>query len=74
MTYSAPVDDILVALKTAADLEGRMGAGLYGDLDIDTLEAIIAEAGKFGSEVLEPINGVGDKSGSRLVNGRDSIR
>ena len=70
MTYSAPVDDIVVALKTAADLEGRIGAGLYGDLDLDTLEAIIAEAGKFGSQVLEPINRAGDKAGSRLVGGR----
>lgn len=70
MTYQAPVDDIMRALKTAANLEGRLEEGLYGDLDADTLSAVIEEAGKFGAEVLEPLNRVGDKAGSRLVDGR----
>ncbi len=70
MTYQAPVDDILSALKTAADLEGRLESGLYGDLDVDTLAAVIKEAGKFGAEVLEPLNRVGDKAGSKLVDGK----
>ncbi len=70
MTYQAPLDDILSALKTAADLEGRLESGLYGDLDVDTLAAVIKEAGKFGAEVLEPLNRVGDKAGSKLVDGK----
>ena len=70
MAYQAPVDDILAALKTAADLDQRLAAGLYGELDVDTLAAVIGEAGKFGAEVLEPLNRVGDKAGSRLVDGR----
>lgn len=70
MTYQAPVDDILTALKTAADLEGRLDAGLYGDLDADTLAAVIEEAGKFGAEVLDPLNRIGDKAGSELVDGK----
>ncbi|MCB1505380.1 MAG: acyl-CoA dehydrogenase [Hyphomicrobiaceae bacterium] len=69
MTFQAPVDDILLALKTASDLEARISAGLYDDLDADTLAAVIEEAGKFGAEVLEPLNRVGDKAGSKLVNG-----
>jgi len=70
MTYQAPVDDILDALKVAAGLEGRMRRGVYGDLDADTLAAVIEEAGKFGAEVLEPLNRVGDKTGSRLIDGK----
>ncbi len=70
MTYQAPVDDILRALKTAADLETRIVGGLYGELDVDTLAAVIDEAGKFGAEVLEPLNRVGDKTGSKLVDGK----
>ena len=70
MTYQAPVDDILLALKTAVDLDGRLAAGLYDDLDIETLTAVIEEAGKFGAEVLDPLNSVGDKQGSRLVDGK----
>ena len=70
MTYQAPVDDIMRALKTAANLEGRLEDGLYGDLDADTLGAVIEEAGKFSSEVLDPLNRIGDKAGSKLVDGR----
>lgn len=70
MTYQAPVDDIMRALKTAANLEGRLDDGLYGDLDADTLAAVIEEAGKFSSELLDPLNRVGDKEGSKLVDGR----
>ncbi len=70
MTYQAPVDDIMRALKTAANLEGRLESGLYGDLDADTLVAVIEEAGKFSAEVLEPLNRVGDKEGSKLVDGK----
>ena len=70
MTYSAPVDDILAALKTAADLDKRMADGTYGALDEATLRAVIEEAGKFGTEVLEPINRDGDRHGCKLVDGR----
>ncbi|MFV0297460.1 MAG: acyl-CoA dehydrogenase family protein, partial [Hyphomicrobiaceae bacterium] len=70
MTYQAPVDDIMRALKTAANLEARLEDGLYGDLDADTLGAVIEEAGKFSSEVLDPLNRIGDKAGSKLVDGR----
>ncbi|MBL8565022.1 MAG: acyl-CoA dehydrogenase [Hyphomicrobiaceae bacterium] len=70
MTYQVPVDDIFAALKTAANLDARMAAGIYGDLDAATLRAVIEEAGKFGAEVLEPINREGDKHGCRLVDGK----
>ena len=70
MTYAAPVDDILSALKSAANLDQRMALGLYGDLDEATLRAVVEEAGKFGSEVLEPLNRDGDRHGSKLVNGK----
>jgi alkylation response protein AidB-like acyl-CoA dehydrogenase len=69
MSYQAPVDDILFALKTAVDLPGLIARGVYEGLDEDTVRAVIDEAGKFAREVLDPLNTVGDRSGSRLVNG-----
>jgi alkylation response protein AidB-like acyl-CoA dehydrogenase len=69
MTYRAPVDDILAALKTAVGLDGLIAQGIYDGLDVDTVRAILEEAGRFASEVLEPLNRVGDKAGSRLVDG-----
>jgi alkylation response protein AidB-like acyl-CoA dehydrogenase len=69
MTYQAPVDDIMHALKTAAGLDDLTGRGLLGDIDEATIRAVIEEAGKFGTEVLDPLATAGDRTGSRLVNG-----
>ena len=70
MTYQAPVDDIMHALKTAAGLDGLIQSGVLEGVDEDTIRAIIAEAGKFGAEVLEPLDMVGDRTGSKLVEGK----
>ncbi|MEW5965194.1 MAG: acyl-CoA dehydrogenase family protein [Pseudomonadota bacterium] len=69
MTYRAPVDDILAALKTAVGIDGLIAQGIYDGLDVDTVRAILEEAGRFASEVLDPLNREGDKAGSRLVDG-----
>ena len=70
MTYQAPVDDIMHALKTAAGLDGLIERGLLGGLDEETVRAVIEEAGKFGAEVLDPLSAPGDRAGSKLVDGK----
>ncbi len=70
MTYQAPVDDIMHALKTAAGLDGLITGGVLEGVDEETIRAVIAEAGKFGAEVLEPLDSVGDRTGSKLVDGK----
>jgi alkylation response protein AidB-like acyl-CoA dehydrogenase len=69
MSYEAPVDDILFALKTAADFSGEMDKGGSHVLDEDTLRAILEEAGKFAGEQLAPLNKAGDRTPSRWANG-----
>ena len=70
MTYRAPVDDIMYALKTSADLPELIEQGVLDGVDEDTVRAIIEEAGKFGSEVLDPLSASGDRAGSKLVEGK----
>jgi alkylation response protein AidB-like acyl-CoA dehydrogenase len=70
MTYQAPVDDIMQALKTAAGLDELVQAGVLQGLEEDTLRAILEEAGKFAAEVLDPLSAPGDRAGSRLVDGK----
>jgi acyl-CoA dehydrogenase len=70
MTYSAPVDDIVTALKTVADLDRRLANGLYPGLDVETIRAVLEEAGKFASDVLAPLNWSGDRAGAKWSNGR----
>ena len=69
MTYRAPVADIAFALKHAAGFEAALAEGLYGDLGADVVDAVLAEAGRFASEVLAPLNAVGDRTGAQFKDG-----
>jgi acyl-CoA dehydrogenase len=63
MTYRAPVADIAFALRHSAGFGRALADGLYGDLTDDTVDAVLEEAGKFATEVLAPLNVVGDRTG-----------
>jgi alkylation response protein AidB-like acyl-CoA dehydrogenase len=69
MTYRAPVADILFALKHAAGFGRALEGGLYGDLGEDLVEAVLAEAGRFASDVLAPLDRVGDRHGTLFKDG-----
>ena len=69
MTYRAPVDDIMFALKTAAGLDALIASDIVR-VDEDTVRAVVDEAGRFASAVLDPLNVSGDRTGSRLVDGK----
>ena len=70
MTYRAPVRDILFAMKTSGGLDQMIESGVFGDVDEDLVGAVLDEAGKFASDVLAPLNQMGDQTGSRLVDGK----
>ncbi|MFN7322264.1 MAG: acyl-CoA dehydrogenase [Methylobacterium sp.] len=69
MTYRAPVEDILFAMRHAAGLEQGIANGLYADLADGTAEAVLEEAAKFAESRIAPLNRGGDKETSRLVDG-----
>ncbi|MFL6933204.1 MAG: acyl-CoA dehydrogenase [Xanthobacteraceae bacterium] len=69
MTYRAPVAEIAFTLKHAAGLERAIAEGLYGDLTEDVVDAVLEEAGRFATEVIAPLNTVGDRHGAPLTNG-----
>jgi acyl-CoA dehydrogenase len=68
MSYTVPADDMMHVLETAAGLDALIADGIIST-DKDTIRAVIEEAGKFGANVLEPLNWSGDREGSKLVNG-----
>ena len=70
MTYRAPVEDILFAMRHAAGLERGIAEGLYADLADGVAEAVLEEAGKFAEDRIAPLNRAGDKETSRLVDGK----
>lgn len=69
MSYSAPVDDLRFAAVELAGLEGVRGLRGFEEVTPELLETILEEAGKLASEVLAPLNRVGDEEGVRMVNG-----
>ncbi|GBD49778.1 acyl-CoA dehydrogenase [Methylopila sp. Yamaguchi] len=68
MAYRAPVADILFALDAAGFAAARE-EGVYGDLDAETVAAVIGQAGAFVADVLEPLAKAGDRQGARFADG-----
>src|SRR6202162_3963806 len=69
MSYRAPVSDIAFALKHAAGFNAALAEGLYGDLDEATVDSVLEQAGRFASDVIAPLNRVGDKFGTPFKDG-----
>jgi acyl-CoA dehydrogenase len=69
MTYRAPLADIAFALKYAAGLKAALAEGLYGDLDEQTVDSVLEEAGRFAGDVIAPLNRIGDRSGTPFKDG-----
>jgi acyl-CoA dehydrogenase len=70
MTYRAPINDMLLSLNHGAGLKAAVEAGHYGDFDADIAAAVLEEAGKFATDVLAPLNKVGDEHGIKLDDGK----
>ena len=67
-TFTAPTKDQQFILHDVLTIS-EMAIPGYGDLDRDFTDAVLTEAGKLASEVLAPLNMVGDKEGCTLENG-----
>src|SRR6201981_505340 len=66
MTHRAPINDMLLPLTHVAGLDAAVKAGHFGDFDADITAAVLEEAGKFATDVLAPLNRVGDERGIKL--------
>jgi len=64
--YRAPVEEIAFTLKEVAGLRAAVEEGLFGDLSLDLVDAILAEAGRFASEEVAPLYKAGDEHGAVL--------
>src|SRR5215472_8028126 len=69
VTYQAPLADIEFALKHGTGFSAALEEGLFGDLSMDVVEAVLAEAGRLASEVIAPLNRVGDTIGTTFKDG-----
>jgi alkylation response protein AidB-like acyl-CoA dehydrogenase len=63
MPYQPPVRDHVFLLRDVLEIEKYANLPGFSDASMDVVEQIIDEAGRFTSEVLAPLNAVGDKEG-----------
>jgi len=69
VTYQAPLADMAFALKYGASLGPMLEEGLFGDLGMDDVEAVLSEAGRMAGEIIAPLNRVGDRYGATFKDG-----
>ena len=68
-SYVAPLKDMHFVLNELAGLAEVAKLPGFEEATPDTVDAILEEASKFASEVLDPINLSGDQEGSKLSDG-----
>lgn len=64
MTFAAPTRDIKFVLKNVVGIDALAETGAYDDLSDDIVDAVLGEAGRLATEVVAPLNWVGDQQGS----------
>ena len=64
--YIAPLRDMRFAINELADLAGVIALPGYEDASADLVDAVLEEAAKMASDVLSPLNKIGDRLGVKL--------
>ena len=64
-TYRAPVESVMFLLRDVLGYERFSNLPGFADAPLDTVAAILGEAGRFCESVLQPLNRVGDRQGCR---------
>ncbi|TAL56075.1 acyl-CoA dehydrogenase C-terminal domain-containing protein [Pandoraea sp.] len=68
--YTAPLRDMQFVLHELLNVEQELKAlPAHADVDADTINQVLEEAGKFCSEVVFPLNQVGDREGCQYHDG-----
>ena len=68
-TYSAPTRDMNFVINELAGLSDINQFPGLEDATVDLVGAILDEASRMASEVLDPINQTGDQTGAKIIDG-----
>jgi len=63
--YRAPITDLRFVLEQLLEARSLARLRKYADFSLETAEAVLDEAGRFGAEVLAPLNQPGDREGAQ---------
>ena len=67
--YKAPVRDMSFVVNEVLKFDALRETLGYEDATADTIDAVFEEAGKLASEVVHPLNQIGDAEGAKLNDG-----
>src|SRR5574343_1530148 len=67
--YSAPLRDMVFTMKDVAGLDAVCAQPGFEETSPDLVEAVLEEASRFATGVLDPLNWPGDQQGARWDNG-----
>ncbi len=70
--YAAPLRDMGFVIHELVGLEPMCAWPAFGELGAGLVDEVIAQAGRFGAEVLAPLNAPGDREGARWHDGEVS--
>ncbi|MDH3548497.1 MAG: acyl-CoA dehydrogenase family protein, partial [Gammaproteobacteria bacterium] len=71
--YNAPLDDIKFCLRYAAGLDEILQLNVYDGVEIDDVDPILDEAGRFAHDIMGPTNRVGDEQGVSVEDGKVKV-
>ncbi len=73
--YTPPLRDLQFVMHELLGAVDQLNAlPRHADVDADTLNSVLEEAGKFCAEVLTPLNAVGDQQGCTLDRSNHTVR
>ena len=73
--YTPPLRDLQFVMHELLGAVDQLNAlPRHADIDADTLNSVLEEAGKFCAEVLTPLNAVGDQQGCTLDRSNHTVR
>ncbi|SHH31276.1 acyl-CoA dehydrogenase [Streptomyces sp. 3214.6] len=68
--YKAPVAEYDFLLRRVIDAQHVLDVTTGGEVALDDVREILGHAGVLASEVLDPLNAVGDRAGNTLTDGK----
>ena len=69
-TYAAPVKDMQFVIKDLVGLDQISAMPECAEVTADLVDAVLEEARKFATAVLDPLNRSGDRQGAQLKDGK----
>ncbi len=66
--YAPPLKDMKFVIHELSGLTEVLQLSGFADIDVDTIDQVLDEAGRFASDVLAPLNIPGDRAGCSIEN------